>query len=157
MNDLKAQRVRSELNLKWFEFPITSEDREFLRPQYAKLINLDDDPSAGFLRFHVNEYVEWRGKLSPRLADWLVERIAHAPRCYRVKAFEEKEVVVNHEPPKVLGLDTYFWEKEWSRRYWSSQYPERSWDRMENRSWPSVGEIIADPRTFHPEGPPRCS
>jgi hypothetical protein len=37
--------------------------------QCQELARLTDDPSAGFLRFHITEYIEPHGKFSPTLTD----------------------------------------------------------------------------------------
>ena len=149
--DLKSQAAKSQLNVSWYEFLISDLDRAWLRSKHEELVSLSDDPSAGFLRFHITEYVESRGKLSPELTDWLIERVPIAPRCYRVKAFEGKDVIVNHCWASVLAAFDEVAEAEHSRRYWSSTQHESSWDRMKNWAWPPEGSIVADPRTWHPD------
>jgi hypothetical protein len=152
LRDLKSDEARSQFNVRWYEFAISREDHAFLKDRHAQLVSLSDDPNAGFLRFHVTEYVEERGKFSPRLVEWLLKRIPMAPRCYRVRAFEARDVVVNHCEGSVLpvAFDEPA-EAERSRRYWSSAHTERSLDRMTNWSWPEEGSIVADPRTYHPD------
>ena len=44
-------------------------------------MRLDNDPSAGFVRHHVTEYVEAHGKFSQQLTDWLLESVPLMPRC----------------------------------------------------------------------------
>jgi hypothetical protein len=117
--------------------------------QHNELVRFDNDPSAGFVRHHITEYVEARGKLSPLVTDWLLERILIAPRCAEVKQFDGDEVVVHHRPPSVLADFDAAVEESWFRRYWSSEFPDSSWDRMKNWVWPPIGTIYADPRTSH--------
>lgn len=150
--DLKSDEARSRLNIRWYEFPVSSRDRAYLKDRYANLVSLSDDPSAGFLRFHITEYVEAKGKFSPALTEWLLKRVPAAPRCYRVKEFEAKDVVVNHCGGRVLPVAfDESTEVGRSRLYWSSAHKERGWDRMKNWSWPGVGSVVADPRTYHPD------
>lgn len=147
--DLKNKDVRRALRLQWYEFPISDEDRPLLHTQYAELVRLDNDPSCGFLRHHLTEYVEAHGKLSPLLTDWLLERVPMFPRCAEVKSFDGDELVVHHRPPSVVGEVDCAVEENWSRRYWSIQFRDSSWDRMKDWTWPPVGTVYADPRTFH--------
>jgi hypothetical protein len=147
--DLKSDAARTDLNIVWYEFPVIPEDREFLLGKHEDLTRLSDDPSAGFLRFHITEYVEARGKLSPALTDWLLERIPIAPRCFVVNEFEAANAVVHFRPVNVLPSFDEAEETEHSRTYWSSAFDDSSWDRMRSWEWPPVGSTIADPRTYH--------
>ena len=149
--DLKSLEARSHLNIKWFEFPILPSDREFFRETHEQLIEPQNDPSAGFLRFHITEYVEAFGKLSPALTEWILERVAISPLCYKVEAFEEKEVVVYYRAADALPTFDKLTELEQTRRYWSSSYEDDSFERMKDFVWPAPGGITADPRTYHPE------
>lgn len=152
LRDLKSDEARSRFNVRWYEFTVTHGDHAFLKDRYARLVSLSDDPTAGFLRFHITEYVEERGKFSPKVAEWLLGRIPIAPRCYRVRGFEPRDVVVNHCEGAALPVAfVEHIEVKRSRRYWSSAHTERSLDRMTNWSWPEVGSIVADPRTYHPD------
>lgn len=152
VTDLKSSEARSCLNVKWYEFPVLPSDKEFFTQTNRDLVTLSGDPSAGFLRFMISEYVEGRGKLSPALARWLAERVPMAPHCYLVRAFEEKEVVVNYQDKDALSSFDEEVERRCSERYWSSAYPEsHSWDRMRGWRWPNVGQVVADPRTYHPQ------
>jgi len=141
--DLKNWEVRDALRARWYEFPVSSEERRFLQAQYAELIRLDNDPSAGFIRHHITEYVEARGKLSPLLTDWLLESIPIVPRCAEVKQFDGGEVILQHRPPSVLGKMDLAAEENWSRRYWSCEYRDSSWDRMKDWAYPPVGAIYS--------------
>ena len=67
--DLKSEEAKSQLSLTWYEFPISDSDRTYLKGKYVELVRLSDDPSAGFLRFHITEYVEAREKFSTELTD----------------------------------------------------------------------------------------
>lgn len=149
--DLKSPAARARLQLEWFEFPVTEADRAFFADKQQKLLSHSDDPSAGFLRFHVTEYAEANGKFSPELTGWLLERVPMAPRCYLVGQFDEPDVVVYHRGADALpGFDPAS-EMAISRRYWSAGYPEKSFDRMATWTWPAPGSITADPRTYHPD------
>ena len=152
MADLKSRAVTSRLGFSWYEFPVSESDRRYFRGKTEALVGTSDDCTAGFLRHHMTEYVEERGKVSPKLADWLLERVPIAPRCYVVETFDatERKVVVRHPLPNVLRDFDETREKESSRRYWSSAYRESSWDRMEKWEWPAAGSVVADPRTYHP-------
>ncbi|MGA2595325.1 MAG: FRG domain-containing protein [Bryobacteraceae bacterium] len=149
--DLKSEAARSRLDLTWYEFPVSGDDRDYLKAKRDDLVRWSDDPSAGFVRFHITEYVEAHGKFSPELADWLLERIPIAPRCYRIIGFEAEEVVLSHLGASALPNYDEAKEAVRSRRYWSSAYGECSWDRMKGWVWPQEGSITADPRTYHPD------
>ena len=149
--DLKSEAARSCLDLSWYEFPVSGDDRAYLKAKRDDLVRRSDDPSAGFLRFHITEYVEAHGKFSPELADWLLERIPIAPRCYRVMGFDAGKVVLSHLGAYVLPNYDPGNEVVHSRRYWSSARRESSWDRMRGWTWPSEGSVTADPRTYHPD------
>jgi hypothetical protein len=150
LSDLKSEAARARLNLSWYEFPISSADRDYLKAKHDDLVRWSDDPSAGFVRFHITEYVEAHGKFSPELTDWLLERVPIAPRCYRVTGFEAGHVVLSHLGSSVLPSYDEAKEAAHSRRYWSSAHGECSWDRMRGWTWPEAGSISADPRTYHP-------
>lgn len=147
--DLKASAARAQMRLEWFEFPVTDADRAYLASERQKLLNISDDPSAGFLRFHLTEYVEANGKFSPDLAEWLLERVPMAPHCYLVNQFEGTEVVVCYRGYDALPRFDPTVEKASSRRYWSAAWPDGSFDRMARWTWPLAGSIAADPRTYH--------
>jgi hypothetical protein len=149
--DLKSDLARSRLGVRWYEFPITAPDRNFLNAEHRKLVEFSDDVSAGFLRFHLTEYVEARGKFSPDLTDWLLDRIPIAPRCYLVKEFDGSEVIVNYRATVALsGFDPDA-EATMSRRYWSVAHADKSADRINAWKWPPIGSVVADPRTYHPD------
>jgi hypothetical protein len=149
--DLKSNVARDRFGIRWYEFPIGEEDRACLTGEYRSLVSTSDDESAGFLRFHLTEYVEAHKKFSPTLADWLIERVPMAPRCYLVRELDGDEVVVNHRAKVTLPAPAFDeeTEREQSRRYWSAAHPEKSWDRMTSWQWPTVGSVAADPRTYH--------
>ncbi len=149
--DLKSQAARLRLNVKWYEFPVLPSDRDHFAATNKELIETSNDPSAGFLRFHITEYVEAFGKFSPALTEWLLEKIPIAPRCYRVQAFEGREVVINYRGADALQSFSNDAEAERSERYWSTAHADRSFDRMKNWISPEVGSTIADPRTYHPD------
>lgn len=150
LTDLKALHERSRLGIQWYEFPLTSSDREFFREKHRDLLELRNDPSAGFLRFHITEYVEAHGKFSLDLTEWLLDHVPVAPYCYLVSAFEEREVVVFYRGADDLPSFCGEIEKERSRRYWSSTHSDESFERMTHFRWPPAGSIVADPRTYHP-------
>jgi hypothetical protein len=154
--DLKLSWVREQLGVCWYEFPIADDDRTRLLPEYRRIVDVNDDPSAGFLRHRITEYVETAGKLSSTLTEWLLEkmgdgahRIPMVPCCYRVMRFDWPDVVVRHQPAALLGVNDYSNEVEWSRRYLSAAYPDSSRDRLTGWNWPKVGSVVADPRTYH--------
>ncbi len=149
--DLKSPAAKSQLNIRWFEFPVSEADRGCLRGKCEDLRRVSDDPSAGFLRFHITEYVEAHGKLSPAVTDWLIERVPIAPRCGRVQGIEAERVVIDHCGSNALACFNEMAEKEQTRRYWSSAHSDRSWDRMAGWTLPPTGSIAIDPRTYHPE------
>jgi hypothetical protein len=151
LTDLKSEAARSRLEIKWYEFPILPSDRDHFKGIYQEALRESDDPSAGFLRFHITEYVEAFGKLSPMLTEWLLERVPIAPHCYLVEAFEGKEVVVYYRGSNVLPGFNKEAEAEHSRRYWSSAHADdRSSERISGFVRPAPGSIVADPRTYHP-------
>lgn len=147
--DFKSSAARDELGLRWYEFPVTHYDRDSFSPHFERLADVLSDPTAGFVRHHVTEYVEAFGKLSPELTEWLLKRLPMTPRCYRVSAFEQTDVVLEHVAPSLLGAVDFQEEKIRSRRYWSRSFPDSSWSRMSGWKWPSTGATCADPRTHH--------
>jgi hypothetical protein len=148
--DLKSQPARLRMDLQWFEFPVSPSDHDYFCAKYADLLRWTDDPSAGFLRFHITEFIEANGKVSPELTDWLLERVPVAPYCYVAKSFEGKYVVVNFRSAKDLKAFDESTERAYSQRYWSSAHPEcHSEDRLVQFAWSPVGEITYDPRTYH--------
>ena len=149
--DLKSEAARSRLNIKWHQFPIAPSDRDHFKVMYQEMLREPDDPSAGFLRFHITEYVEVLGKFSPMLAEWLLEHVPIAPYCYRVEAYEGKEIVVFYRGSEALPAFNKDIEAERSRRYWSSAYDDHSAERMNGFAPPAPGQIVADPRTYHPD------
>jgi hypothetical protein len=154
IKDLKSAAARSRLGLRWYEFPVSAADHDFFCRKSQELLRWTDDPSAGFLRFHITEFVEARGKFSPGLTDWLLERVPIAPYCYMAETFEGKEVVVYFRSAKDLPAYDDGREREHSRRYWSSAYPDcRSGNGLKHFSWRPVGEITYDPRTYHADQP----
>lgn len=151
MPDLKSAAARAQLNVSWYEFPVTKSDRDELAENYDQLTTIDDDPSSGFWRFHLTEYVEGHGKMSSAVTDWLLERLPIAPRCFLVREFEGGDAVVRFRARNLLPSFDESSELQHSRRYWSSDYPDSSWDRMRDWQWPRQGSIAADPRTYHPD------
>jgi len=148
--DLKSDSARRCLRISWYQFPVLASDAEFFKRQLQEMVSTHDDPSAGFLRLFITEYVEARGKLSQALTKWLLSRIPIAPMCYLIKAFEGTEVVVNYRDSEILDGFEKDVETRYSRDYWSGE--RSSWDRMCNWRWPQVGAVVADPRTYHPDG-----
>ena len=53
-----------------------------------------------------------------------------------MNGFEAAEVIVNREPPSAIGVTDFAEEAEWSRKYWSDEFADSSWDRMHDWSWP---------------------
>jgi hypothetical protein len=148
--DLKSEAARSRLGLRWYEFPVSPSDRDCLRSTGQELQRWTDDPSAGFLRFHITEFVEAHGKFSPELTGWLLDRVPMAPYCYMAERFEGRDVVVYFRSSKDLPSYDESAERERSRRYWSSVHPECfSAGALEAFSWRPLGEITCDPRTYH--------
>jgi hypothetical protein len=148
--DLKSEAARSRLGLRWYEFPVALSDRECLLTKIEELLRWTDDPSAGFLRFHITEFVEAHGKLSPELTDWLLDRIPMAPYCYMAESFEARDVVVYFRSARDLPAYDGRLEREHSRRYWSSAHPECfSRAALNSFSWQPAGKITYDPRTHH--------
>lgn len=145
--DLKSFEARTELGIRWFEFPITENDRRAASERYKRLTSMEDDPTAGFLRHHVIEYVEVFGKLPHELANWIVEKIPIIPRVYRIVAISS-DVIAEHALPKELPFDLEV-ERAQTLRYLSREYSDDSRRRV--RDWVpiNVGDVVADPRTFH--------
>jgi len=83
--DLKSEAGTSRLECQMVSVPIVPPDRDRFKATYQELLRESDDPSAGFLRFLITEYVEAFGKLSPMLTEWLLEHVP-SPLRYRVEA-----------------------------------------------------------------------
>ena len=150
LDDLKSDAVRESLTLSWYEFKLSAKDRADLQAEHERLTSIKNDPSAGFLRFHITEYVEAYGKFPPIVADWLLEKIPIAPHCYLVKGFEGSDAIVHHRGYDSLQSFDQYKEREQTRRYLSSDFSDSSGDRIPALKWPPVGGIVADPRTYHP-------
>lgn len=148
-DDLKSPETRARFGLTWVEFRISDQDRDYLKEKFEGLMSLANDPSSGFLRHHIIEYVEANGKLSPALTEWLLDRIPMTPRCYKVQRFEPPDAIIHNVAPAEFGAYDTQLEKDWTRRYLSRAYPDSSWSRMEKWTWPPPGTILPDPRTFH--------
>ena len=64
--------------------------RDYLKVKYDDLVRWSDDPSAGFLRFHITEYVEAQRKFSPELTDWLPHDGAGRPLDMATGGFDHR-------------------------------------------------------------------
>jgi hypothetical protein len=71
------------------------------------------------------------------------------PQCAEIKSLDGTDVVVEFRPASVLCKVDHDLEKDWSRRYWSTEFPDSSRGRMKDCTRPPVGIVDADPRTFH--------
>lgn len=151
LDDLKSDLTRSRLGLKWYQFPVGDDERDHFQAKKVELLNYRDDEVAGFLRFHITEYVEARGKFSPTLTDWLLSKIPIAAHAFLVKEFDLPDVVVNFRTTDHLPNFRTEVETLCSLRYWSADHLDRSFPRRENWKWPEVGVTTADPRTYHPD------
>lgn len=159
VNDLKADAVRTRLNIKWYEFDILPSEKEYCEKIVQGVLRERNDPSAGFIRHYINLYVEAFGKLSPKLTEWLLgkqggpSRIPIAPHCYFVDAVEERSAVVYFRGADALPEFNEATETERSRRYWSIDHGDRSEERIKDGVLLSPGVILWDPRTYHPDRP----
>jgi len=79
--DLKADSVRDRFNMRWYEFAILPEEREWCQQRARGLLQESNDASGGFLRYYITLYVEEFKKLSPPLTEWLLKQIVIAPYC----------------------------------------------------------------------------
>jgi hypothetical protein len=157
LNDLKADSARARFNLRWYEFTILPDEREFSQKRTRGVLQESNDPSAGFVRYYITGYVEEFGKLSSRLTQWLLENIVIAPYCALVASHEGEEAEVFFRPAECLlenGLPAFDpgLETECSRRYWSSDCRDNSRQRLLNFVMPAPGRIFVDPRTYHSNG-----
>lgn len=114
MPDMKSVAARRDLGVCWYEFPICPSDREFLSTYYKEITRLDNDASAGLLRYYVTQFIQEHGKISPELTDWLLERIPIAPTCWLVRDFEASEVVLRYQAPSVISNFSVDKEREFS-------------------------------------------
>jgi hypothetical protein len=149
--DLKADSVRERLDIRWFEFGILPEEREFCKQQRAAVLRESNDASGGFVRHYITRYVEAHKKLSPSLTDWLSKHIVIAPYCALVDRHEGDEAVVYFRSAECLFSFDRELEIEASRRYWSDAYCDDSRDRLVYFVMPPAGQVFVDPRTFHSE------
>jgi hypothetical protein len=152
LKDLKANAVRVRLNVKWYEFQISADEKLYSDERVRELLREPNDPSAGFVRYYITRYVEAFGKLSQQLTEWLLRNVVIAPYCCLVKAHEEKEAVVYFRGSDALPMFDKAVETEWSRRYWSAAHDDDSTERVRDFVMPSPGTVFADARTYHPEG-----
>jgi hypothetical protein len=84
------------------------------------------------------------------LTDWLLQQVPAAPYCHLVNAIQENDAVVYYRAADSLQSFDAQAEIERSRRYWSSAFPDDSFERMQGFGLAQPGSIVADPRTFHP-------
>jgi hypothetical protein len=157
IQDLKSNSARQQLGIKWYEFKVPPTERQHLKEKHQQLLDCRSDASAGFLRFHITEFVEGQGKLSPTLTALLLNRIQISTQCFLVKEFLGEAVQLNFRGRDVLRGFNESIEIEQSRKYWSSSYADQSFDRMSDWAWPPAGETKADPRTYHPELYPKSA
>jgi FRG domain-containing protein len=151
VNDLKADAVRARLGIKWYEFQISTDEKQYSDGRVRELLQEPNDPSAGFVRYYITRYVEAFGKLSQTLTRWLLNNVVIAPYCFLVAPHEEKEAVVYFRGSDALPTFDKAVETEWSRRYWSEARDDDSINRVKDFVMPSPGAVFADPRTYHPE------
>jgi len=162
ISDLKADPVRSRLGMRWYEFAILPQERNWCRQHTSGLRQESSDPSGGFVRHYITRYVEEFGKLSPPLTDWLLSHIVIAPYCALVDRLEEEEAVVFFRGAESLAehslppFDREL-EIERSRRYWSADCEDDSRRRLDGFVWPPSGQMFVDPRTYHPNVGTACS
>ncbi len=155
IDDLKCDRVRNRFGIKWYEFSILPNEREWCKQQTGALLQERNDASGGFVRYWITCYVEAFTKLSPRLTDWLLQHIPIAPYCARVYSHEGKDAVVffqDAESFSTYNLPAFDRDLEilHSRRYWSAAYPDDSRQRV--RAMPLSAEMFVDLRTYHSNG-----
>ncbi len=157
ISDLKADPVRSRLSMRWYEFAILPQEREWCRQHARSLLQESSDASGGFVRYYITRYVEEFEKLSPPLTDWLLRHIVIAPYCALVASHEEEEAVVFFRGAESLAehnlppFDREL-EIERSRRYWSAACEDDSRRRLNGFVMPPPGQMFVDPRTYHPNG-----
>jgi hypothetical protein len=157
INDLKADSVRARFNLRWYEFVILPDEREWCQKRARGLLQESNDPSAGFVRYYITRYVEGFGKLSSRLTEWLLKNIVVAPYCALVASHEGEEAVLFFRAAECLldnGLPAFdpALETEWSCRYWSRDCRDDSRQRFLDFVVPAPGRMFLDPRTYHSNG-----
>ena len=146
--DLKSRWAQTRLGIKWYEFPITAQDRQQSLERYDKLVSLEDDPTAGLLRHEVIQYVEAFGKLPGDLVTWILERIPIVPRAGRVTGFSHHETLVDHVTPGEIQFDPKA-ERDQTLRYLSRDHSDDSRERSQGWVRVEVGNVVADPRTLH--------
>jgi hypothetical protein len=154
ISDLKADSVRNRFNMRWYEFAILPQEREWCQQGARRLLQESNDASGGFLRHYITRYVEEFKKLSPPVTDWLLKHIAIAPYCALVASHEGNEAVVFFRGAECLStanLPSFDRELEieCSRRYWSEAYEDDSRQRLHGFVMPPPGQIFVDPRTYH--------
>ena len=147
--DLKSRHAQERWGIRWYEFPITEQDRQISAARYDALISDKDDPTAGILRHHLIEYVENFGKLADDLARWLVNLIPMVPRVYKVGSLSEHGTLVDHVTPNEIGDFDEGRERDQTLRYISTAYPDDSRERVRDWVRLEVGDLLADPRTLH--------
>lgn len=157
ISDLKADSVRSRFNMRWYEFAILPQEREWCQRRARGLLQESNDASGGFLRYYITRYVEEFKKLSPPLTDWLLKHIVIAPYCALVASHEGNEAVVFFRGAECLSTDNLpsfdrELEIECSRRYWSEAYDDDSRQRLHGFVMPPRGQMFVDPTTYHSNG-----
>lgn len=147
--DLKSQQARDNLGIRWLEFPVEELEREARR--FEDLTSVANDPLAGILRRAITDYVESFGKLSPAVVE-RIQEVPFTPHCFYLISKDDIDVHARRVSASELGV-TFVEsdEKERSRRYWSTQYSDDSFDRLKEWRWPEIGAFVIDPRTYHPE------
>jgi hypothetical protein len=149
ITDLKADKVRERLDIRWYEFDILPKEKEFCQQRVGELLRESNDASGGFVRHYITRYVEEYKKLSPSLTQWLLKNIVIVPYCALVDRHEGPEAVVRFQSAECLCSFDRELEVEWSRRYWSQECHDDSRERLHGFVMPPPGQMFVDPRTYH--------
>ncbi len=156
INDLKADSARKRFNIRWYEFAILPQERQWCQQRARSLLQESNDASGGFLRHYITRYVEEFKKLSPPLTDWLLRHIVIAPYCAMVASHERNAAVVFFRGAECLSADNPPFDRELevecSRRYWSEAHNDDSRQRLHGFVMPPPGQMFVDPRTYHSSG-----
>jgi hypothetical protein len=157
--DLKSPEAMAAFNAHWFDFRILEADRKRYTGMYHQLLDPRSDPTAGLLRWPVNEYVAELGKLRPRVARYCVDKIPMAPLVARTHTQWQHERLpadIEFVLPSDFGFE---WneadERDYSLHLWSEEFPEALPRDFMHQVQVRNDGIFVFPATHHPLPLPR--
>jgi len=146
-SDLRSPEAADQAGGWWFDVTIQSSDIVRFPEKLKGLLDARSDPVSGLLRLVTNLYVAENGKLRPAVAKWISNKIPMVP----ILGNRGNSEVVEYLPPNQLQRWSEEHEREMSRRYWSTEFPDTT---LPADYFAQIGQMqgmFALPCTYHPE------